>query len=271
MAWLNSNSNRSFADVLKGNGTSRPSTPTKNMSQQQVISPVNINATNSRASSSNSIRSPITSSNRKIPSPSLTGADTNTAEQRLQGARSPLRLSPVTVNGIQSDHFSVKQPINGVKKNITTSSTATSTKITKTTTSSTNTDLPRTPPMKRRTGNAWASPFLSKTTSVSSQTQTVSTDNDGFNNNTPTSIVRVTTSGTQTGENKKNDAGTSTHKDVYATSEGGVSDDNNNNKNYSNSKNNSPKQHFDKLFEGQYKTSSSSDNNSASIRIDDCK
>ena len=262
MAWAKSRSNRSFADVLKGNAMHEATSPvTKNISQQQAISPMNINATSSSVStnSSGSNRSPIVSMKRKA---SLsTGNESKTedrSEQTIHGAQSPLRLSPVTVNAIQSEHI----PLKNVKA-IMTSSTATSTKITKTTTSSTNTDLPRTPPMKRRPGNAWANPFLSKTASVSSQTQTVSSEEDNFSNmTTPTSIVRVTTAGTQTGENKKSDAGTSTHKEMVSTAAASTTDDGNNDKNNLkyNSSNKSPKQHFNKLFEGQYKNKGNSIN-----------
>ena len=126
MAWAKSRSNRSFADVLKGNAMHEATSPvTKNISQQQAISPMNINATSSSVStnSSSSNRSPIVSMKRKA---SLsTGNESKTedrSEQRIHGAQSPLRLSPVTVNAIQSEHI----PLKNVKA-IMTSSTATST------------------------------------------------------------------------------------------------------------------------------------------------
>ena len=85
---------------------------------------------------------------------------------------------------------------------------------------------------------------MSKKASVSSQTQTNSIDSDDdLMKKTPTPIVRVTTAGTQTGEQNKSDAGTSTYKDLgsFPTTTSDDGDDSN------------PKQHFDKLFEGQYK------------------
>ena len=236
MAWVKSKSNRSFADVLKGKSSDDVlSSPSKSTESSERVSPMII-----RASSSSSSNHSQSGSNREVSKTSSTASDKK-SEQRLQGARSPLRLSPVTVQGIRSDHSSAND-VEMVRK-VSTSSTSTSTAITKTTTASTNTDLPRTPPMKKRS-NAWASPFLSKKASVSSQTQTNSIDSDDdLMKKTPTPIVRVTTAGTQTGEQNKSDAGTSTYKDLgsFPTTTSDDGDDSN------------PKQHFDKLFEGQYK------------------
>ena len=101
MAWVKSKSNRSFADVLKGKSSDGVlSSPEKSTESSKRLSPMII-----RASSSSSSNRSQSGPNREVSKASSTASDKK-SEQRLHGARSPLRLSPVTVQGIRSDHSS---------------------------------------------------------------------------------------------------------------------------------------------------------------------
>ena len=194
--WVSkANGSRSFADVLKGSKPSaqRSEEPNHLLTSKSAGALVET-IVSSGVTWSSSTTSPIKMSPQN--------------ERTESGGRSPLSVSPVTVGG------ALGTVRDGRGKSTSTStascSMGTNTKINRTTSAATNTDLPRTPTAKvRPNGNAWASPFLQKSDSVSSETQTPGVPGILFKTPTPATH----TASTQTGERHKNsttDTGTST-------------------------------------------------------------